>query len=105
MAFLKKYKYSNTNDYLHFEDAHKLGHFWLNIADFGLEATPGDPQDFLETTKEMLARLEGTFKYSPESERLIQAYHKLWAESNHRYSPCISPITIAWLKKNKDLYF
>jgi putative glycosyltransferase (TIGR04372 family) len=102
----KKYKYINSNDYLHFEDAQKMKNlWWCYPADFGLEPEEISSQDILEATQEMLARVEGRFRYSPESERLIQAYHKLWAESNHRYSPCISPITIAWLKKNKDLYF
>jgi putative glycosyltransferase (TIGR04372 family) len=101
----KKYKYSNTNDYLHFEDAKNLYHFFWHLADFGLEKEDITPEDLLELTKEMLARLEGRFKYSPESERLIRAYNKLWAASGAFGSSIKTPIGIAWLKKNQDLYF
>jgi putative glycosyltransferase (TIGR04372 family) len=102
----KKYRRSNTNDYLHFEEARKMDHYWWrNPAAFGLEAEETSPQEILEATQEMLARLEGKFKYSPESEKLIQAYHKLWNESGLTGSPNKTPIGIAWLKQNRDLYF
>ena len=101
----KKYKYSNTNDYLHFKDAQKLGTFWINLTDYGLEKEESSPQDILEATQEMLARLEGRFKYSSESEKLIRAYHKLWGESDVHTRSCKTPIGIAWLKKNQALFF
>ena len=101
----KKYKYSNSNSYIHFEDALKLGHSYHNPTDLGLEVEENSAQDILEATQEMLARLEGSFRYSPDSERLIQAYHKLWARSGAIGSPSKTPIGIAWLKKNQDLYF
>jgi putative glycosyltransferase (TIGR04372 family) len=102
----KRYKYSNTNKYLHFEEARKMGRsLWYNLADLGLEAEENSPQEILEATQEMLARLEGSFKYSPESEKLIQAYHKLWRESGLEGSLNKTPIGITWLKQNRDLYF
>ena len=101
----KKYKYSNTNDYLRFEDGLKLGLFWHNLTDFGLETEEASSQDILEATKEMLARLEGTFKYSEEEEKLILTYYKLWGESGLIGAPSKTPIGIAWLKKNRALYF
>jgi putative glycosyltransferase (TIGR04372 family) len=103
----KKYKYSKTGDYLHFEDALKLGPYWLNPTSAGLETEETSPQDILEAAQEMLARTEGRFRYSPESEKLIQAYHKLWGESDfgENRSNVKTPIGLAWLKKNRDLYF
>jgi putative glycosyltransferase (TIGR04372 family) len=101
----KKFKYRNSNDYLRFEDALKLGEFWHNPAAHDLEATEMSSHDILEVTKEMLARLENTFNYSPESKKLIEAYHKLWSESGVIGSQTKTPIGIAWLKKNQSLYF
>jgi putative glycosyltransferase (TIGR04372 family) len=101
----KKYKYRKTKEYLHFKDALKSGFFWQDMANLGLEADEINPQDILEAAEEMLARLENRFSYSPESERLIQAYHKLWGESGVKGSPSKTPIGLAWLKKNQDLYF
>lgn len=100
-----KYKYSNTGDYLHFEDAVKLDHFWHNPTDAGLEIEKSSPQDILEATKEMLARLDGQFQYSPESGKLIQAYYKAWNKPENIGSSNKTPIGIAWLKKNQDLFF
>jgi putative glycosyltransferase (TIGR04372 family) len=101
----KIYKYINTGDHLRFEDGLKLGDFWNNPTAFGLETEAINPQDILEATKEMLARLEGSFRYSAKDENLIQAYHKLWGESGARGSSIKTPIGIAWLKKNQALYF
>jgi putative glycosyltransferase (TIGR04372 family) len=102
----KKYKYINRDDYLRFEDALKLDkEFWHNPTPLGLEAKEISPHDILEATQEMLARLENTFNYSPESKKLIEAYHKLWGESGVIGSPSKTPIGIAWLKKNQSLYF
>jgi putative glycosyltransferase (TIGR04372 family) len=101
----KKYKYSSTDKYLHFKDAQKLGRFWTNPAAFGLETEESSPEDILEATQEMLSRLEGNFQYTPGLEKLIQAYHKLWGESGVIGSPVKTPLGIAWLKKNRTLYF
>ena len=101
----KKYKYLKTNNYLHFKDALNLGTFWNNPADQGLEPEENSPQDILEATKEMLERLENKFNYSPDSEKLMQAYRKLWGESNVFGRLNKTPIGIEWLKKNRDLYF
>ena len=101
----KKFKYKKTGDYLHFEDAIKLGQVWRNLADLGLETEEISSQDILEATKEMLARLENKFSYSPESYKLIQAFLKLLGESGVGGSQTKTPIGIAWLKKNQNLYF
>jgi putative glycosyltransferase (TIGR04372 family) len=101
----KKYKYSKTNEYLRFKDALKLESFLRDLAALGLEIEDNNPQDILEAAQEMLARVENKFSYSPESKRLIQAYHKLWGESGIKGSPSKTPIGIAWLKKNQGLYF
>lgn len=101
----KKYKYRNSNRYIHFKDAIKFGLSWRDQTDLGLEPEENSPQDILEATEEMLARLENKFKYSHESEKLIQSYHKLWAGSGSIGSSSKTPIGIAWLKKNQDLYF
>jgi putative glycosyltransferase (TIGR04372 family) len=101
----KKYKYIKTGDYLRFEDAVKLGTFWYNPTALGLEKEEASPQDILEATQEMLARAEGKFNYSPESEKLIQAYHKLWEKSDVHGNHVKTPIAISWLKKNQALYF
>jgi putative glycosyltransferase (TIGR04372 family) len=105
LYFPKKYKYSNTKDYLLFKNIRKLGRFWHNLTEFGLEAEEASPQEILDATKEMLARVEGTYKPSPESEKLMQAYHKLWEESGLLGSPSKTPIGSAWLKKYQALYF
>jgi len=102
----KKYRCRNTNDYLHFKEACKMDNYWWHYPEVvGLEAEETSPQEILEATKEMLARLDGNFKYSPEEEKLIQAYNKLWSESGLQGSPSKAPIGIAWLKQNRHLYF
>ncbi len=101
----KKYKYINTNNYLHFRDALNLGNFWCDPTALDLETEENSPQDILEATQEMLERLEDGFSYSPDSEKLIQAYHKLWSESTVNARSCKTPVGIAWLKKNQALYF
>ena len=53
----------------------------------------------------MLERMENKFSYSLDSEKLIQAYHKLWGESNVNGRSNKTPIGIEWLKKNQALYF
>ena len=83
----------------------KLGCFWYDPIASGLEIEETSPQDILEATQEMLARVEGRFKYSPESERLMQAYHKCWEESGVHGNHVKTPIGIAWLKKNQAIYF
>jgi putative glycosyltransferase (TIGR04372 family) len=101
----KKYKYRNSNNYIHFKDAIKFGSSWHDHqADLNLEAEENSPQEILEATEEMLARLENKFSYSSESEKLIQSYYKLWAGSD-TIGSCKTPIGIAWLKKYQDLYF
>ena len=100
-----KYKYRSTNDYLRFEDGLKLENFWYNLPEFDLETEPINPQEILEATKEMLDRVEGKFRYSPESKKLIEAYYKLFDEVEFRGSSIKTPIGIAWLTKNRDIYF
>ena len=100
----KKFKYSKTNEYLHFRDGREMGYFWRKPTEHGLETVDNSQQDILEATQEMLARLENRFAYSPESEKLIQAYHKLWGESGNLGSPNKTPIGIAWFEKNQNLY-
>jgi putative glycosyltransferase (TIGR04372 family) len=101
----KKYKNLNTNNYLHFKDAVSLGRFWYSLSSLGLEAEENSPQDILEATEEMLERLENRYSHSPESKRLMQAYHKVRNGSGFYASPNKTPIGIAWLKKNQNLYF
>jgi putative glycosyltransferase (TIGR04372 family) len=102
----KKFRCRNTNDYLHFKEACKMDNYWWCYPEVvGLEAEETSPREILEATKEMLDRLDGNFKYSPEEEKLIQAYNKLWSESGLQGSPSKAPIGIAWLKQNQDLYF
>ena len=101
----KKYKYLNTDNFLHFKDALNLGEFWQNPTDHGLELEENSPEDILEVTQEMLERMENKFSYSLDSEKLIQAYHKLWGESNVNGRSNKTPIGIEWLKKNQALYF
>jgi putative glycosyltransferase (TIGR04372 family) len=100
-----KYKLIKTGDYLKFKDALKLRKFWFDLAKFDLEKEESSTEDKIEATQEILARLEGTFRYSPESEILIQAYHELWEKSGTTGSPNKTPIGIAWLKRNQDLFF
>jgi putative glycosyltransferase (TIGR04372 family) len=101
----KKYKHINTGNNLNFKDALKLHSSRPNSSTSGLEAMENSSQDTLEATQEMLARLEGKFRYSAKDERLIQAYHKLLSESDSLWRQNKTPIGIAWLKKNQDLYF
>ena len=86
------------NNYLHFKEALNLGTFWRNPAALGLETEENSPQEIREATQEMLERLENRFSYSPDSEKLIQAYHKLWGESDPMGSSSKTPIGIKWLK-------
>ena len=70
-----------------------------------LKPEENSPEDILEVTQEMLERMENKFSYSLDSEKLIQAYHKLWCESNVNGRSNKTPIGIEWLKKNQALYF
>jgi putative glycosyltransferase (TIGR04372 family) len=97
----KKYKWRKTGKYLHIKDAAKLGCFWMDPSSADLETEEASPQEILEATQEMLARLENRFKESIESKKLNQAYQKLWEESGFCES---NPIGLDWLKKNRDLY-
>jgi putative glycosyltransferase (TIGR04372 family) len=101
-----KYKYINNNEFLHFRDIPQKDHWYCNSSEFGLKEEPPNELDILEATQEMLARLEGKFSYSPESERLIEAYSKLRSKVNiSQARQCKSTIGIAWLKRNQNLYF
>ena len=82
-----------------------MGKFWHNPTSVGLEIEDNSPQEILEVTQEMLTMLEGQFEYSSESEKLMQAYHKLWRESDVRANLCKTPIGLAWLKNNLTIYF
>jgi hypothetical protein len=73
-TFPKKYKYSNTKDYLTFQKHSKIRALLAKPTEFGLEAEEASPQEILEATKEILARVEVTNKLFPESEELIHAY-------------------------------
>jgi putative glycosyltransferase (TIGR04372 family) len=100
----KKFKWRKTGNYLHIEDAAKLGSFWIDPASAGLETEDASPQEILEASQEMLARLENRFKESTESKRLNQAYQKLWEGSGFCESNIKTPIALDWLKKNRALY-
>ena len=101
-----KYKYSDTNKRFHFKDSlsFELG-WWENPADYGLEVELASAEDILEATKEMIARLENRFEYSPESEKLMQAYYKLFSKISGYETNSKIPVGITWLKKNQDLFF
>ena len=76
-----------------------------DVKQLGLEWEDNSPQDLLEAVKEMVARMEGTFQYSPEEEKLMRAFRELWSQSDIIGKNGATPIGIEWLKKNKDLYF
>ena len=76
-----------------------------NFQELGLELEDNSPEDILKATEEMLARLEGSFKYSISEEKLMQAFQELWSNSDIICSDVPTPIGIEWLKQNKDLYF
>jgi putative glycosyltransferase (TIGR04372 family) len=103
----KKHKFTKTGQYLYFKDALvlKLHPYSRNAQELGLELEENSPEDILSATEEMLGRLEGTFKYSPEEERLGNNFQKLWSKSNIVCRDVPTPIGIEWLKQNKDLYF
>ena len=98
----KKYKYSKTGNYLRIEEAVKLGSVWIDPASYGLETEETSPQEILEATQEMIARLENRFEESNESERLNQIYKKLWEGSD--FCKGEAPVGVGWLKKNRALY-
>ena len=103
----KKFKFSKTGQYLNFKKGIelKLTASSRNLQELGLELEDNNPQDILEVAKEMVARMEGTFKYSAEEEKLMHSYRELWAQSNLTGRNVPTPIGIEWLKKNKSLYF
>ena len=53
----------------------------------------------------MLNRMEGTFQYSQEEEKLMQTFLKLWFQSGSIYKDAPNPIGIEWLKKNNSCVF
>ena len=103
----KKHKYTKTGQYLHFKEAFviKLKQYSINFQELGLELEDNSPDDILKATEEMLARLEGSFKYSISEEKLMQAFQELWSNSDIICRDVPTPIGIEWLKQNKDLYF
>ena len=103
----KKFKFVKTNQYLKFKEGVelKLNISSNNLEELGLELEDNSPQDILEAAKEMVTRMEGTFKYSPEEEKLMANFKELISQSNLHCRNVESPIGIEWLKKNKELYF
>ena len=111
----KKIKSIKTDRYLHFKEAlePKLKSYIMTgsplfrreFKKLGLEWEDNSPQDLLEAAKEMVARMEGTFQYSHKQEKLMQAFQKLWSQSDIVGRNILTPIGIEWLEKNKDLYF
>ena len=103
----KKFKLINTGQYLDFKKGVelKLAAIPKNLQELGLELENNNSHEILEITKEIVSRLEGTFKYSPEEEKLIKAYRTLWAQSKMAGCDVPTPIGIGWLKENQDLYF
>lgn len=103
----KKHQFKKTGKYLRFQEAFelKLDTHMLNGEEFGLELEDNSPQDILEATREMLARVNGDFRYSLEEEKLMADFQKLWSQSDVLCKNVPTPIGIEWLKKNKDLYF
>ena len=84
---MKKYKIVKTGQYLHFKEAlnreyhtlfdrdlhsNNFMHTLTDAKELGLIVEDNSPQDILEATKEMLNRMEGTFQYSQEEEKLMQ---------------------------------
>jgi putative glycosyltransferase (TIGR04372 family) len=103
----KKHKFTKTGQYLHFKETFviKLKQYSANFQELGLELEDNSPEDILKATEEMLARLEGSFKYSISEEKLMQAFQELWSNSDIICRDVPTPIGIEWLKQNKDLYF
>lgn len=102
----KKYKFVETNKYLSFDQALdiKLNPYFRNAHELGIEAEENSPEDILKVTKEMYGRLEGAFKYSPEEEKLVQAFQEKWSQADLVCKDVPTPIGIEWLKENKNLY-
>jgi hypothetical protein len=82
----------------------KLDPCMRNMHELGLELEDNSPQDILEATREMVARVEETFQYSPEEEKLMRAFQELWSQSDALCKDVPTPIGVEWLKKNKDLF-
>lgn len=103
----KKFRFTKTDQPLHFEEAIalKLHPYARNLKELGLKVENNSPKDILEATREMLARVEGTFQYSPEEEKLMCAFQELWSQSDILGRNISTPIGIEWLQRNKELYF
>lgn len=71
--------------------------------DWGIEFVQSTNRDILKATREMVARLEGTFSYSQDEVELLNAYfEKYWVNT---YAANVkSPIGIEFLKENRDLF-
>jgi putative glycosyltransferase (TIGR04372 family) len=102
----KKHRFIKTGRYLQFKEAFelKLDPCMRNMHELDLELEDNSPQDILEATREMVARVEKTFKYSHEEEKLMRAFQKLWSQSDALCKDVPTPIGVEWLKKNKDLF-
>ena len=106
MYIPKKHRFIKTGSYLKFKEAFelKLDSLMRNGHELGLEVEDNSSQDILEATQEMMTRVEGTFQYSPEEEKMMQDFQKQWSESDVLCRDVPTPIGIEWLKKHRDLY-
>lgn len=100
----KKLKSKRNGSYLTLSKALQEGWDKLGIDynELGYEYEDNTPQEILEVTKEMLARLDGSFKLSEEDENLIQKYFDLFKPNNLSYK-VKTPIGLHFLKNKPEL--
>lgn len=104
----KKLKKIDSGDSFPFYEAAKSGLEECQIADIlknehELKYVDNTPAEILAVTREMCERLEGSFKYSEDEKRLMDAYCGFVTKYLSR--DLKAPVGIMWLKENKELYF
>jgi len=104
----KKVKNQKTGQYIPLSEW--LHHGWdrkwdgLDMMERGQEYENNTPQEILEATKEMMARVDGTFQMSAEEHELMQKYFDLFQPENLSYN-IKTPVGLDFLKKNPEVFW
>ncbi len=99
----KKLRSKNNGCYLSLSEVlkNKRDRLGIQYDELGYAYEDNSREEILEAVREMVARLEGTFRLSGEDEALLQRYFNLFEPGNLSYG-VKTPIGIHFLKNNPE---
>jgi putative glycosyltransferase (TIGR04372 family) len=106
LFIVKKFWSKKEQRFLKFRELIKMGAdrwgFKQNFDDAGIKVVNNTPQEIADLAEEMSGRLDGTYKYDGDAERLQKIYRDLWPTGHHVYG-YPSRIGTQFLKDHVDL--